>query len=472
MEQVGFNELNHMAPTCRAVILLLLLLPAATSGQTIIELRSTGEHKALAGDTAESARQLALADARRKATGAAVGRLQATQAITALRLTPLQLEAFTAALLEIEEPPAAARSGGAATSVLVRARIDAADAARRMAALRRDQDATFELVSAWTGIHTLHQQLDDQTARRATLSGDAAATAARAQLRTVTTIAVKQLTAKAYAAMARTEPTTVGGRASSEAGRDRAAQFADAALALVSGSPDALYLRGDLYVEVEDPENAEAAYRAALAADVPSSVGRTKLAAALRYQGKTTEALDELAEALRIDPTFARAHSDLGMILRSQRKLPEAIAAYREAIRLDADSTEAHNGLAVALATSGRLEDAVAEFREIVRIDPDSTIGHYNLAYALADLDRDVESAAALREVIRINPEHYNARFNLGELFRLEGKYDDSASQFREYLRLAPDTPQNQRNITRARGYIRQFEDPDAPPVPDGMKNR
>jgi tetratricopeptide (TPR) repeat protein len=453
----------------RIVCLLLLLLPAAARGETI-ELRASGEHRMLAGDTPESARQLALEDARRKATAAAVSRLQATDAIKTLRLTPMQLEAFTAVLLEIEEPPATARSSGTPTRVQVRARIDAANAARRMEALRRDQDAAFELVDAWTRVRSLHQQLDEQTARRATVSADATADAARAQMRTLTAIAVKQLAAKAYAAMARTEPTTVGGRASSEAGREQAMQLTAAALALTPGSADALYLRGDLYVEVEDAENAEAAYRSALAADGPSSAGRTKLAAALRYQGKTTEALNELGEALRIDPTFARAHSDLGMILRSQRKMPEAIAAYREAIRLDADSTEAHNGLAVALATSGRLEDAVAEFREIVRIDPDSTIGHYNLAYALADLDRDVESAAALREVIRINPEHYNARFNLGELFRLEGKYDDSANQFREYLRLAPDTPPNQRNITRARGYIRQFEDPDAPAVPDGMR--
>ncbi|HWV93694.1 MAG TPA: tetratricopeptide repeat protein, partial [Vicinamibacterales bacterium] len=95
--------------------------------------------------------------------------------------------------------------------------------------------------------------------------------------------------------------------------------------------------------------------------------------------------------------------------------------------------------------------------------DPDSTIGYYNLAYALADLDRDVESAAALREVIRINPNHYNAHYNLGELFRLEGKYDESAKRFREYLRLAPDTPQNQRNIERARGFVQKFEDPQEP---------
>jgi len=40
---------------------------------------------------------------------------------------------------------------------------------------------------------------------------------------------------------------------------------------------------------------------------------------------------------------------------------------------------------------------------------------------------------------------------------RLEGKFDDSAAQFREYLRLAPDTPQNRRNINRARQFVEKF---------------
>jgi hypothetical protein len=44
-------------------------------------------------------------------------------------------------------------------------------------------------------------------------------------------------------------------------------------------------------------------------------------------------------------------------------------------------------------------------------------------------------------------------------LFRLEAKYDESVKQFREYLRLAPDTPQNRRNIERAKSFIQKFEE-------------
>jgi tetratricopeptide (TPR) repeat protein len=377
---------------------------------------------------ADPARQRAVVDAQFKMWRTVVTQLLGRADAKALRLEPVQLEAYTAV---IADQPGT--------------RVDLAGIVRSMAMLRKDQDATSDIVQAWTGMQQLHQRLSSvAAAERATL---------------IAALRAKHLAAQASAALARTEESAVGGRAPTAAGRERARQLADAALALSPDSPDAHEVMGDLLIDASDPEAAEEEFRHVLADDNSASV-RTKLAEALRLQGKFAEAVAELREAIRLDPRSARAHSGLGLALRAERNLTESTAAYQEAIRLDPDLIDAHNGLAVTLANQGRLNDAVTEFREIIRVDPDSAIGYYNLAYALADLDRDVESAAALREVVRINPNHYNARFNLGELFRLEGKYDESVKQFREYLRLAPDAPQNRRNIERARGYIQTFGEP------------
>jgi tetratricopeptide (TPR) repeat protein len=360
---------------------------------------------------------------------AAVAQLLERTDVKALRLKPVEVEAYTAVILDTDDP---------------RSRVDFADVVRRMTMLRKDQDATSDIVDTWIGMQQVHKQLGSSGARE------------RAQM--ITALQAKHLAARSSAAIARTEESAIGGRAPTSEGRQRAKQLADAALALLPDSPDAHEAMGDLLVDASQPEAAEDEFRKALLGDNSASV-RTKLAEALRLQGRFDEAVKELREAIRVEPGSARAHSGLGLALRAQRNLPESTAAYQEAIRLDPDLIDAHNGLAVALANQGKLNEAVAEFREIIRVDPDSAIGYYNIAYALADLDRDVESAAALREVVRINPNHYNARFNLGELFRLEGKYDESVKQFREYLRLAPDAPQNRRNIERAKGYIEKFAD-------------
>jgi tetratricopeptide (TPR) repeat protein len=413
-----------MAP--RTMALMLVLMAASAVG-------------AQSPATTDTATQLARLDARFKAWHTTATQLLARADVKALQLAPIEIEAYTAVILEMEEPR----------------RPEPADIVRRMTQLHKDQDFTYDVVETWTGMQQLHQRV--RTA------------AAQERTPLVTALQAKLLAAQASAALARTEEAAVGGRTPSGEGRQRAKQLADAALALAPNSPDAHEVMGDLLIDASEPEAAELEFRKALAGD-DSASSRTKLAEALRLQGKFPEATSELRDAIRREPGSARAHSGLGLALRAQRSFQESTAAYEEAIRLDPDLIDAHNGLAVTLANQGKLNEAVAHFREIIRVDPDSAIGYYNLAYALADLDRDVESAAALREVIRINPNHYNARFNLGELFRLEGKYDDSATQFREYLRLAPDAPQNRRNITRAQAYVRQFEDPNAPPLPETMR--
>ena len=444
-----------------AWLLVLSLAPCAHAQSSAIEIDVTGEHRISSGDTPDSAKRLARVDAQKRAWSAAATGLQSRADVKALGLTPLQVEAFAAVLLELEEPSAqtAAATTREPVQVRLRAHMDATALVQRIARLQKDQDASYDLMEAWVEMQGLHQQLASETQLRTGLPNDKASALMRNQLEAVVALDAKHLSARASAALARTEPSAICGRASSSEGRQQAKDLADAAIALSPDSPDAHDVMGDLALDALEPEAAEAEFRQARSVDAESSSGRTKLAEALRLQGRFDEAIAELREALRIDPASARAHSGLALALRGQGKTTESIAGYREAIRLDPDLIDAHNGLAVVLAGQGQLEEAVSEFRQIIRIDPDSAIGYYNLAYALADLDRDVESAAALREVIRINPNHYNARYNLGELFRLEAKYDESVKQFREYLRLAPDTPQNRRNIERAKGFVEKFSD-------------
>jgi tetratricopeptide (TPR) repeat protein len=446
--------------TLAAVVLLATTFPAF--GQTLAPgTRVVGIHTPVRGDTPELARQLALLDGQQKAWQMAIKDLQARKDIQALRLTSAQMEAFTAVLVETEDSSARAAATPVSTPVqlTIRVRFEAAGAARRMAGLRNDQDASPAIVARWTEMQQLHEQLADQTRRRASATNDQASEIAREQLQTLQALTIKHLATRITAAMARTQPATIGGRVVTDAGRELAGRLAEQARALAPDSPDVHSLMGDMLLDAEQPEAAEVEYRKALAGHQDSSVAHHKLAEVLRLQGKFDESVAELRETLRLNPKSAGAHTDLGLIFRAQDKLEDSAAEYREAIRIDPDWADAHNGFAVLLATSGRPDLAVNEFKEIVRIDPDSTIGYFNLATALADLDRDVEAAAALREVIRIYPDHYNAHYNLGEMFRLEGKFDESAKQFREYVRLAPNTPQTQRNLRRARQYIEQYSD-------------
>jgi tetratricopeptide (TPR) repeat protein len=446
--------------TLAAVVLLAGGLPAF--GQPIApEIRAVGVHTPVRGDTPELARQLARVDGQRKAWLAASKELQTRRDVQALRLTAAQVEAFTAVIVETSDvvTRTPAPVAGTPLQLPLRVQFERGSVARQMAALRSDQDAAPAIVGLWTAMQQLHQRLAAQTKQRATATADEATRIAREQEQTLRERDVKHLAARATAGLARTQPATVGGRVAQEAGRALASRLAEEARVLAPDSFDVHLLTGDLLLDAKMPEEAEAAYRKALAMNQTSSAAHHKLAEVVRLQGNFEEAIRELREVLRLDPKSAGAHTDLALIFGAQDKADESIAEYREAIRIDPDWADAHNGLAVTFARQGRADLAVEQFREVTRIDPDSTIGYFNLATALADLDRDVEAAAALREVIRIYPDHYNAHYNLGEMFRLEGKFDESAKQFREYVRLAPNTPQTQRNLRRARQFIEQYSD-------------
>jgi tetratricopeptide (TPR) repeat protein len=441
-------------------LLVLALASPAFAQLPATEIHVTGEHPMAKIDTPDSAKQLAFVDAEHKALLEAVARLQELPGVKAFQLKPNQLDAYTAAIVDIQEQ--STRTSTAASPAVyqvdVLVRLDASEMLRRLVRLRKDQEASSALVEGWKQEQELRRQLSDQMQRVAGLtSGDASKAAQERQL-TLTTLRVKHLTAQVTAALARTEERPIGGRAPSTEGRARARQLAELALAMSPDSPDAHYGMGDVLMDAGQLQAAEAAYRKALLGGPGSSAGHTRLANALLVQERMPEAGAELREALRIDPNSVPAHSDLGLVLRAQGSISEAISEFHEALRLDPDFIDAHNGLAITLAGQRMVPEAIAEFREIVRIDPDSAVGYYNLAYALADIDKDEESAAALREVVRINPDHYNAHYNLGELFRLEGKFDEAVKQFREYVRLAPDTAQTRRNIERAKDFIKMFE--------------
>ena len=135
-----------------ARVLVLTVLGVTGAEANPLELRVTGRAGTRAGDPSESARRLALVDARRRALESAVAHLQERPDIKALKLPPAHLGAFTAVLVDIVEP-AAAPSGGRIAFV---ARVDAEGAAGAILGLRRDQDVTLELVNAWRRMQRFH----------------------------------------------------------------------------------------------------------------------------------------------------------------------------------------------------------------------------------------------------------------------------------------------------------------------------
>jgi Flp pilus assembly protein TadD len=151
-----------------------------------------------------------------------------------------------------------------------------------------------------------------------------------------------------------------------------------------------------------------------IVAAVPRSAeARNNLGGALLVRGEIDEAVEELQQALRLDPTHAEAHSNLGVALTRRGRLPEAIDHYREALRLDPLQVQAYSNLGNALLRRGEVHEAIARFREGLSIDPADPQARTNLAGALLRERRIDDAIAELERVLRAKPDFEPARRNL-----------------------------------------------------------
>jgi tetratricopeptide (TPR) repeat protein len=146
---------------------------------------------------------------------------------------------------------------------------------------------------------------------------------------------------------------------------------------------------------------------------IKPAVAHYSLGNALLRKGRTSEAIDQFTEALRINPDYAEAHNNLGYALSVTGRTSAAIEQCKEALRIDPTYAHAHNNLGNALAQTGRASEAIDHYKQTLRMNPNSADAHSNLGAALAQMGRISEAIEELKAAVRINPNNIDARNNL-----------------------------------------------------------
>ena len=165
---------------------------------------------------------------------------------------------------------------------------------------------------------------------------------------------------------------------------------------------------------------------------------QSNIGSALAHAGRTSEAIAHLEEALRLKPDYPEAHYNLGNAFADTGRTSEAIAQYEEALHLEPDYAEAHSNLGNALANTSRTSEAIAEYKEALRLKPDYADAHSNLGVALARLGHTPEAIVHFEEALRLKPDSAEVHYNLGNAFADTGRTSEAIAQFEEALRLKP----------------------------------
>lgn len=103
----------------------------------------------------------------------------------------------------------------------------------------------------------------------------------------------------------------------------------------------------------------------------------------LRTEKRLEEAEAAFRGAIAVRPDYTEAHVNLGEVLSEQGRNSDAVVALQRALEQDPSNVRARQSLGVALGSMKRYDAAVAEFKEVIRLDDRNANAMHNLAVTL-----------------------------------------------------------------------------------------
>jgi serine/threonine protein kinase len=155
-----------------------------------------------------------------------------------------------------------------------------------------------------------------------------------------------------------------------------------------------------------------------------------------RFLGDHAQAVADCTEAIRLDPSLARAYSTRGSAHRMRGQLDLAVADCGEAIRLDTAAVLAYFNRGEAYRLRGDLDRAVADFTRAVELDPAYSWAHGSRGAAKQQKGDLSGAIADLDESIRLEPTYAWAYVVRAETSRLRGDFDRAIADCNDALRL------------------------------------
>jgi tetratricopeptide (TPR) repeat protein len=184
------------------------------------------------------------------------------------------------------------------------------------------------------------------------------------------------------------------------------------------------------------------------------------LGTAYNRTGQFQKAIDQYTQALRINPGFMPARSNMagcynnqGVKYAESGQWEKAVEAYTEALRFAPGMKEAERNIsaaywnrAVELSKAGRDSEAIEAYKQFLARDPNNKEAYNNLGAVYFRTAQYQKAAAAFKSALDLDPGSKEIRHNLAiayhkqGVFLLERKaYSQAAREFEKGLEIAPD---------------------------------
>ncbi len=225
----------------------------------------------------------------------------------------------------------------------------------------------------------------------------------------------------------------------------------DSALAIDSTVADVHFLRGRLFTQLSQYEDAETAYEKALAINPEKQGAWFNIGNNYFRRRQFRQALNHYVKEAERYPTpslyvhMAQSYSNLG-------KVDSAIYAYERALATDSSHAPAHAWLGQLHKDQGQLENALDHTRQALALDTANLQYRFFAGQLLLSTGQPEAAVDHLQRVAREQPYHYAAHYNLGRAYARIGQQERA----QQYLAQADTLQKAQARIARLQTLARQ----------------
>jgi tetratricopeptide (TPR) repeat protein len=139
-------------------------------------------------------------------------------------------------------------------------------------------------------------------------------------------------------------------------------------------------------------------------------------------QGRDSEAIEHLQDAVRLKPNSAPARTNLATNLVRAHKLAPAEVEFKKALTLDPASYDTNHNLGEFYVADGKLSQAIPYLDKAHRIKPSAYDNGYDLALAYVETGKHAQAVPIVKALI--------AQKNTAELHNLLGEIEERSGNF------------------------------------------
>ncbi|MBS1259346.1 MAG: Cell division coordinator CpoB [Candidatus Scalindua arabica] len=180
--------------------------------------------------------------------------------------------------------------------------------------------------------------------------------------------------------------------------------------------------------------------------------------------GQHNHAIDALKKAVKLNPSNAEAHFNLGRAYKrggmdekartefslSARINPEifneCVKKYREKIDYELTETQNYSELGSAYAEKGMINDAIDAYRKLIEVEPDNARAHYSLGTLYSKKRMYDDAADEFWMAVEIDPDMPEAHYNLGLVYYRQDMFEKAIAEYQASLKLLPETQTKKRS--------------------------